>query len=74
MIEPTHREILERLIKVEEKVDKIETNTEDMVSAFNAARGAFTVLEWLAKVVKPLLLVGAFLAAVAAAFSSLKIK
>ena len=70
----THREIFERLIAVEQKVDKIETNTEGMVAAFQAAQGAFTVLEWLAKVAKPLLIVGGFLAAIGAAWTQIKIK
>ncbi|WP_291928576.1 hypothetical protein [Limnohabitans sp.] len=70
----THREIYERLKTVELKVDKIETNTKDMVAAFNAAQGAFAVLEWLAKVAKPLLIVGGFLAAIGAAWTQIKIK
>jgi hypothetical protein len=72
--EVTHREIFERLKAVELKVDKIESNTEGMVAAFQAAQGAFTVLEWLAKVAKPLLVVGAFMAAIAAAWTNIKIK
>lgn len=73
-VEVSHREIYERLIAVEQKVDKIETNTEGMVAAFQAAQGAFTVLEWLAKVAKPLLIVGGFLAAIGAAWTQIKIK
>jgi hypothetical protein len=57
--EVTHREIYERLLRVEQKVDKIESNTEGIVAAFTAAAGAFTVLEWLAKAVKPILWIGA---------------
>ncbi len=72
--EVSHREIYERLKAVELKVDKIESNTEGMVAAFNAAQGAFTVLEWLAKIAKPMLIVGGFLAAIAAAWSNIKIK
>jgi hypothetical protein len=72
--EVTHREIYDRLKAVELKVDKIETNTKDMVAAFSAAQGAFTVLEWLAKIAKPLLLVGAFATAVVAAWQHIKIK
>jgi hypothetical protein len=34
-----------------------------MVAAFNAASGAFTVLEWIAKVAKPLLWIVATVAA-----------
>lgn len=72
--EVTHREIFERLIAVEQKVDKIETNTAGMVAAFNAAQGAFTVLEWLAKLAKPLLWIGALATAVVAAWDHIKIK
>lgn len=70
----THREIFDRLIAVEAKVDKIEANTEGMVAAFSAAQGAFTVLEWLAKAAKPLLwLIGLF-TAMAAIFEHWKSK
>lgn len=73
-VEVTRREIFERLIAVEQKVDKIETNTAGMVAAFNAAQGAFTVLEWLAKLAKPLLWIGALATAVVAAWDHIKIK
>ena len=73
-VEVSHREIYDRLKAVELKVDKIETNTEGMVAAFHAAQGAFTVLEWLAKVAKPMLVVGVFLAAIATAWTNIKIK
>ncbi len=72
--EVSHREIYERLKAVELKVDNIETNTAGMVAAFQAAQGAFTVLEFLAKVAKPILVVCTFLAAVAAALTHIKIK
>jgi hypothetical protein len=61
--EVSHNEIYERLCKVEAKVDKVSKDTEGMVAAFNAASGAFTVLEWLAKVAKPLLWIVATVAA-----------
>lgn len=70
----THKEIYDRVVRLEEKVDRIDQNTDGMVSAFNAAQGAFTVLEWLAKVAKPLLIVGGFLAAIGAAWTQIKIK
>ena len=69
MEEVSHKEIYERLVQVEQKVDTIDANTKSMVSAFNAASGAFTVLEWLAKAVKPILIVGAFFGAIYAAVS-----
>ena len=61
----THREIYDRLVAVETKVDAISTNTDGVVAAFAAAQGAFTVLEWIAKAVKPLLWVGACVSAIA---------
>ena len=61
--EVSHNEIYERLIAVESKVDKVAEDTQGMVSAFNAASGAFTVLEWIAKVAKPLLWIVATVAA-----------
>lgn len=64
--EVSHNDILERLIKVEEKVDKVAQDTEGMVHAFTAASGAFTVLEWIAKLAKPIIwTVGAVAAIVA---------
>jgi hypothetical protein len=69
MDEVSHKEIYDRLVQVEQKVDTIDSNTRNMVSAFNAASGAFTVLEWLAKAVKPILIVGAFFGAIYAAVS-----
>lgn len=51
----SHKEIYERLCKVEAKVDKVATDTEGMVKAFNDAQGAFHVLEWIAKIAKPVL-------------------
>jgi hypothetical protein len=69
MDEVSHKEIYDRLVQVEQKVDTIDANTRNMVGAFNAASGAFTVLEWLAKAVKPILIVGAFFGAIYAAVS-----
>ena len=37
-VEVSHREIYDRLLAVELKVDKVEKNTEDVVKAFDAAR------------------------------------
>ena len=65
-VEVSHNEIYERLCKVEAKVDKVATDTEDMVSAFHAAQGAFTVLEWIAKVAKPIIFIGSIVAAIGA--------
>ena len=61
----THKEIYDRLVMVEAKVDQLDANTNDMVKAFTAAQGAFTVLEWIAKAVKPLLWIAAGISAIA---------
>ena len=65
MEDVTHREIYDRLIAVESKVDKLNNETEQVIKAFSAAQGAFTVLEWIAKAAKPLL----WIAGVVTAFS-----
>ncbi len=67
----SHKEIYERLCKVESKVDKVAKDTEDVVAAFKAASGAFVVLEWLAKLAKPILwIVGTVAAFVTIAHNS----
>lgn len=70
----THREIYDRLVAVEMKVDAIADSTKDVVKAFEAAQGAFTVLEWLAKAAKPLLWLGGLVAAVVTFWDHLKVK
>jgi hypothetical protein len=60
----THEHIYDRLLTVESKVDNIEKNTQDVIKAFNAASGAFLVLEWIAKAVKPIIIIGAFFGAI----------
>jgi hypothetical protein len=62
--EVTHEHIYDRLLAVEVKVDSIEKNTQEVVKAFNAAAGAFMVLEWIAKAVKPIIIIGAFFGAI----------
>jgi hypothetical protein len=57
--EVSHAEIYARLMLVEEKVDRIDRNTEGVVAAFQAASGAFLVLETLGKLAKPILYIGA---------------
>lgn len=51
----SHREIYDRLIAVESKVDRIEENTKDVVTAFQSAKGAFIVLEFIGKIAKPVI-------------------
>lgn len=60
----SHSQIYERLLAVEAKVDKLDKSTEEVVKAFNAAQGAFMVLEWIARAIKPIIVVGAFFGAV----------
>lgn len=72
--EVTHKEIYERLIAVETKVDRIDTNTADVVTAFKAAQGAFIVLEWLAKAAKPLLWIGGLITAIGVMWEHIKVK
>jgi len=69
----THREIYERLIAVEAKVDTNIAETKTMVAAFNAVEGAFTVLGWIAKAAKPLLWIGGVVAAIGIMYAELKI-
>jgi hypothetical protein len=60
----THEQIYDRLCAVEAKVDQLDKNTQAVVAAFNAASGAFVVLEWIARAVKPILIIGAFCGAI----------
>lgn len=53
--EVTHKAIYDRLLQLEAKVDILDTKTEEVVIAFNSAKAAFTVLEWIAKAAKPIL-------------------
>lgn len=55
MEDVSHREIYDRLVAVEVKVDSLATDTKDVVTAFNSAKGAFIVLDWIGKLAKPIL-------------------
>jgi len=64
MEDVTHKEIYDRLIAVEGKVDSIDANTKGLVEAFNSLQGAFKVLGWIGAAAKPILwIAGAFTAA-----------
>ena len=41
MEEVSHKDIYDRLVAVESKVDKIDENTTEVVAAFQNAKGAF---------------------------------
>lgn len=62
--EVTHKAIYDRLLQVESKVDSLESKTDEIVVAFNSAKAAFTVLEWIAKAAKPILWIVATVAAI----------
>ena len=68
----THREIYDRLVAVEAKVDALTESTKDVTAAFNAAQGAFKVLETLSRLAKPLLWLGGLFAAGAAFWDHFK--
>jgi hypothetical protein len=70
--EVSHAEIYARLMLVEEKVDRIDQNTQGVVTAFQAASGAFLVLETLGKLAKPILYVGSLCVAVAIYWQTVK--
>ena len=74
MEEVSHKEILDRLVAVEKKVDEVHTETRTMVAAFQAVDGAFTVLGWIAKGAKPLLWVGGLITAISVLYAQLRIK
>jgi hypothetical protein len=56
-VDVSHRDLYDLLIAVEAKVDRIDRNTDGVVKAFEAASGAFLVLEWIAKAAKPILFI-----------------
>lgn len=70
----THREIYERLVMVENKVDKLDQKTDAVVNAFEAATGAFAVLEFLGKLAKPLLWIAGVATAAVAAIEHFKLR
>lgn len=70
MEEVSHKQIYDRLIAVEGKVDAIDTNTKGLVDAFNAMQGAFKVLGWIATAAKPILWVGGTFVAIGAFWST----
>lgn len=67
MEEVSHKDIYDRLVAVESKVDKIDNQTAEVVSAFQNAKGAFIALDWLAKFSGKIVKIAAFVAAVGVA-------
>jgi len=70
--EITHADIYGRLLHLEDKVDKLDAKTTDVVTAFNSAKGAFIVLEFLGRLAKPILWIVGVGAAIAAIFETWK--
>jgi len=70
MADISHEQIYERLVKVEEKVDRIDDNTKGLVEAVNAAQGAIKVLGWIASIAKPILWVGGLIMAAGAVWQT----
>ena len=68
--EVTHKQIYERLLAVESKVDDIDKNTKGLVEAIKALDGAFKVLGWIASAAKPILWVGALIMAAGAVWQT----
>lgn len=66
----THKQIYDRLIEVETKVDAIEKNTKGLVEAINALDGAFKVLGWVASAAKPILWIGGLVMAAGAVWQT----
>ena len=68
--EITHKQIYERLLAVETKVDDIDKNTKGLVEAIKALDGAFKVLGWIASAAKPILWVGGLIMAAGAVWQT----
>jgi hypothetical protein len=71
MSEVTHKQIYDRLVAVESKVDEIDKNTKGLVSALDALDGAFKVLGWIASAAKPILWVAGLIMAAGAVWQTL---
>ena len=67
----THGQIYDRLIAVEQKVDRIDENTKGLVEAIDAAQGAVKVLGWVASLAKPILWIGGLVMAAGALWQTL---
>ena len=70
MEEVTHKQIYDRLLAVESKVDEIDKNTKGLVEAIKALDGAFKVLGWVASAAKPILWVGGLVMAAGAVWQT----
>jgi len=71
MSEVSHEQIYNRLVAVEQKVDRIDNNTKGLVEAIEAAQGAVKVLGWVASLAKPMLWIGGLVMAAGAIWQTL---
>jgi uncharacterized protein involved in exopolysaccharide biosynthesis len=53
----------QRVEQIEREIASVKPKIDEMHETFVSVRGLFTVLEWAGRMVKPLLYIGAFLAA-----------
>jgi len=67
----SHKQIYDRLLEVEQKVDTIDTNTKGLVEAIDAMQGAIKVLGWIASAAKPILWVAGLVVAAGAMWQTL---
>jgi hypothetical protein len=65
--EVSHKQIYDRLVAVESKVDKIDEHTTEVVAAFQSAKGAFIALDWLSRFAGKIIKIGAFITAIGVA-------
>ena len=68
--EVTHKQIYDRLVEVESKVDSIDQNTKGLVEAIKAANGAVKVLNWIASIAQPVLWIGGLVIAAGAVWQT----
>jgi len=67
MEEVSHKDIYDRLVAVESKVDHIDQQTTEVVKAFASAKGAFIALDWIARFAGRILKIAAVVFAIGAA-------
>jgi hypothetical protein len=68
--EVTHKQIYDRLLAVETKVNDIDKNTSGLVEAIDAMQGAMKVLGWVASLAKPILWIGGLVMAAGAVWQT----
>tara|TARA_R110000803_G_scaffold160245_2_gene224253 strand:- start:1184 stop:1417 length:234 start_codon:yes stop_codon:yes gene_type:complete len=67
MQEVSHKDIYDRLVAVESKVDHIDEQTAEVVAAFESAKGAFIALDWLSRFAGRILKIAGVIVAIGAA-------